>query len=101
VSVSVGVHTHALIQPARQRQEVLNRRLFSTVREKKRLTYDANFHLTGFERIHGGWYVVLPEENTFYQKRTHSILVLVPTRMVYLPKDIFRNLSPFAFHRKP
>ena len=65
VSVSVGVHTHALIQPARQRQEVLNRRLFSTVREKKRLTYDANFHLTGFERIHGGWYVVLPEENTF------------------------------------
>ena len=57
VSVSVGVHTHALIQPARQRQEVLNRRLFSTVREKKRLTYDANFHLTGFERIHGGWYI--------------------------------------------
>lgn len=39
-------------------QEVLNRRLFSTVREKKRLTYDANFHLTGFERIHGGWYLV-------------------------------------------
>jgi len=39
-------------------QEVLNRRLFSTVREKKRLTYDANFHLTGFERIRGGWYLV-------------------------------------------
>jgi len=39
-------------------QEVLNRRLFSTVREKKRLTYDANFHLTGFERIQGGWYLV-------------------------------------------
>jgi hypothetical protein len=28
------------------------------VREKKRLTYDANFHLTGFERIRGGWYLV-------------------------------------------
>ena len=38
--------------------EILNRRLFSTVREKKRLTYDANFHLTGFERIQGGWYLV-------------------------------------------
>jgi len=30
---------------------VLNRRLFSTVRERKRLTYDANFHLTSFERM--------------------------------------------------
>jgi len=38
--------------------EILNRRLFSSVREKKRLTYDANFHLTGFERIRGGWYLV-------------------------------------------
>lgn len=32
--------------------------LWSAVREKKRLTYDANFHLTGFERIRGGWYLV-------------------------------------------
>jgi len=39
-------------------QEVLNRRLFSTVRERKRLTYDANFHLTAFERIQGSWYLV-------------------------------------------
>ena len=49
------IHTQTLHSPARHVQEVLNRRLFSTVREKKRLTYDANFHLTGFERIHGGW----------------------------------------------
>ena len=28
------------------------------VRERKRLTYDANFHLTAFDRIHGGWYLV-------------------------------------------
>lgn len=39
-------------------QECLNRRLFSTVRERKRLTYDANFHLTSFETIQGGWYLV-------------------------------------------
>eukprot|EP00293_Proteomonas_sulcata_P011156 CAMPEP_0184289098 /NCGR_PEP_ID=MMETSP1049-20130417/1555_1 /TAXON_ID=77928 /ORGANISM="Proteomonas sulcata, Strain CCMP704" /LENGTH=788 /DNA_ID=CAMNT_0026595753 /DNA_START=1 /DNA_END=2369 /DNA_ORIENTATION=- len=39
-------------------QEVLNRRLFSTVRERKRLTYDANFHLTSFERLKGSWYLV-------------------------------------------
>ena len=39
-------------------QEVLNRRLFSTVRERKRLTYDANMHLTSFERMAGGWYLV-------------------------------------------
>ncbi|EKX47207.1 hypothetical protein GUITHDRAFT_159585 [Guillardia theta CCMP2712] len=39
-------------------QEVLNRRLFTVVRERERLTYDANFHLTGFERVKGGWYLV-------------------------------------------
>ena len=37
--------------------EIVNRRLFSTVREKKQLTYDANFHFTGFERIKGGYFL--------------------------------------------
>jgi len=38
--------------------EIINRRLFSTVRERKQLTYDANFSLTGFERLAGGWFLV-------------------------------------------
>lgn len=38
--------------------EIVNRRLFSTVRERKQLTYDANFSLTGFERLAGGWFLV-------------------------------------------
>jgi len=38
--------------------EILNRRLFSTVRERKQLTYDANFSFTGFERLKGGWFLV-------------------------------------------
>lgn len=38
--------------------EIVNRRLFSTVREGRQLTYDANFSLTGFERLSGGWFLV-------------------------------------------
>jgi len=38
--------------------EITNRRLFSTVRERKQLTYDANFSFTGFERLLGGWFLV-------------------------------------------
>lgn len=38
--------------------EIINRRLFSTVRERKQLTYDANFSLTGFERLKGSWFLV-------------------------------------------
>jgi len=38
--------------------EIINRRLFSTVRERKQLTYDANFSLTNFERLAGGWFLV-------------------------------------------
>uniref|UniRef100_A0A7S4HUK7 Peptidase M16 N-terminal domain-containing protein n=1 Tax=Odontella aurita TaxID=265563 RepID=A0A7S4HUK7_9STRA len=38
--------------------EIANRRLFSTVRERKQLTYDANFSFTGFERLKGGWFLV-------------------------------------------
>merc|ERR1712157_87541 len=38
--------------------EIVNRRLFSTVRERKQLTYDANFSLTGFERLMGGYFLV-------------------------------------------
>ena len=38
--------------------EIINRRLFSNVRERKQLTYDANFSFTGFERLLGGWFLV-------------------------------------------
>jgi predicted Zn-dependent peptidase len=38
--------------------EIVNRRLFSNVRERKQLTYDANFSFTGFERLMGGWFLV-------------------------------------------
>ena len=38
--------------------EIANRRLFSTVRERKQLTYDANFSFAGFERLLGGWFLV-------------------------------------------
>jgi len=38
--------------------EIANRRLFSTVRERKQLTYDANYSLTGFERLTGGYFLV-------------------------------------------
>ncbi|KAL3792094.1 hypothetical protein ACHAWO_004925 [Cyclotella atomus] len=38
--------------------EIANRRLFSTVRERKQLTYDANFSLTDFARMKGGWFLV-------------------------------------------
>jgi len=38
--------------------EIINRRLFSTVRERKQLTYDANFSLTTFERLKGGYFLV-------------------------------------------
>jgi predicted Zn-dependent peptidase len=38
--------------------EIVNRRLFSTVRERKQLTYDANFSFSNFERMLGGWFLV-------------------------------------------
>jgi predicted Zn-dependent peptidase len=38
--------------------EIINRRLFSNVREKKQLTYDANFSFSGFDRLFGGWFLV-------------------------------------------
>ena len=38
--------------------EIINRRLFSTVRERKQLTYDANFSFSAFERLLGGWFLV-------------------------------------------
>lgn len=39
-------------------QEVANRRLFSVVREERRLTYDASFQLRGNDAVKGGWYLV-------------------------------------------
>lgn len=39
-------------------QEVVNRRLFSVVREERRLTYDACFQLKCHEAMVGGWYLV-------------------------------------------
>eukprot|EP00934_Nitzschia_sp_Nitz4_P009180 Nitzschia sp. Nitz4//scaffold46_size129759//113169//116946//NITZ4_003524-RA/size129759-augustus-gene-0.27-mRNA-1//-1//CDS//3329552664//9170//frame0 len=38
--------------------EILNRRLFSNVRESKQLTYDANFSFGSHERLLGGWFLV-------------------------------------------
>mmetsp|Transcript_3358 Transcript_3358/g.7579 ORF Transcript_3358/g.7579 Transcript_3358/m.7579 type:complete len:291 (+) Transcript_3358:26-898(+) len=38
--------------------EIANRRLFSYVRERKQLTYDANFSFTGFERLLGGFFLI-------------------------------------------
>ena len=38
--------------------EIVNRRLFSTVRERRQLTYDANFSFTKFDRLVGGWFLV-------------------------------------------
>jgi len=38
--------------------EIVNRRLFSTVRERKQLTYDANYSASNFERLAGGWFLV-------------------------------------------
>ncbi|GMH58655.1 hypothetical protein TrRE_jg4220, partial [Triparma retinervis] len=37
--------------------EIVNRRLFSNVREKKQLTYDANFRFTGFDGVGGGYWL--------------------------------------------
>jgi len=48
--------------------EIANRRLFSYVRERKQLTYDANFSFTGFERLMGGFFLVTvtaSKENAF------------------------------------
>ena len=39
-------------------QEVANRRLFSVVREERRLTYDASFQFNGPETLQGSWYTV-------------------------------------------
>lgn len=44
-------------------QEVANRRLFSVVREERRLTYDASFQLHGHDAIRGGWYLVSVTSN--------------------------------------
>merc|ERR1719230_2149104 len=39
-------------------QEVANRRLFSVVREERRLPSDASFHFNGPETLQGSWYTV-------------------------------------------
>jgi hypothetical protein len=39
-------------------QEIMNRRLFSNIREKKQLTYDANFRWHPYDLYEGGWYSV-------------------------------------------
>jgi len=38
-------------------QEVLNRRLFSALRETERLTYDAKFNILGSDRLYGAYYL--------------------------------------------
>ncbi len=44
-------------------KEVVNRRLFSTVREQKGLTYDANFNITPLDRLQGSWYLMTVTAN--------------------------------------
>jgi len=38
-------------------RSVINRRLFASLRERERLTYDAKFNLAGYDRLLGGWYI--------------------------------------------
>lgn len=38
--------------------EVMNSRLFTTVRDSLGLTYDVSFELSNFERVAGGWYLL-------------------------------------------
>ena len=38
--------------------EVMNSRLFTTVRDSLGLTYDVSFELSNFERLVGGWYLL-------------------------------------------
>jgi len=42
---------------------IISRELFSTVRETKGLTYEANFNMTGFDRLWGGWFLVYVTAN--------------------------------------
>eukprot|EP00921_Rhytidocystis_pertsovi_P016052 GHVQ01025373.1.p1 GENE.GHVQ01025373.1~~GHVQ01025373.1.p1 ORF type:complete len:960 (+),score=158.95 GHVQ01025373.1:1846-4725(+) len=44
-------------------QDVLNRRMFGVLREEKQLTYDASFDLIGFERLHGGVFLLAVHAN--------------------------------------
>jgi hypothetical protein len=46
------VITHALLQ------EVVNSRLFTTVRDVLGLTYDVSFDVSGFDRLHAGWFLL-------------------------------------------
>jgi len=38
--------------------EVVNSRLFTTVRDALGLTYDVSFELSGFDRLHAGWFLL-------------------------------------------
>ncbi|CAN0041323.1 unnamed protein product, partial [Heterosigma akashiwo] len=60
-------------------REVVNRRLFSNVREQKRLTYDANFHLTAFENLAGSWYLVTVTANPVNAQRALQACKDTPT----------------------
>eukprot|EP00903_Cladosiphon_okamuranus_P006624 g6470.t1 len=60
-----GHRSHKLFAPVvlLMLKEALNRRLFSVVREQKRLTYDASIHLTNFDRLLGSWYLITVTAN--------------------------------------
>ena len=55
-----AVRSHPLFHVVTQAllQEVVNRRLFTTVRDVLGLTYDVNFDLSGFDRLHVGWFLL-------------------------------------------
>ena len=55
-----AVRAHPLFHVVTQAllQEVVNSRLFTTVRDVLGLTYDVNFDLSGFDRLHVGWFLL-------------------------------------------
>ena len=67
--------------------QVANRRLFSVVREERRLTYDASFQLHGHDSMQGGWYSVSVTSNP------SQVLFSALISLLYYPLPISLSLS--------
>ena len=72
------------------------------VRERKQLTYDANFRFSEHERIKGGWYLVSvtaspanAEKALDACRETLQALVLAESEI-----RVIGELLPFSYHRK-
>jgi len=63
--------------------EVINSRLFTTVRDMLGLTYDVSFQLSNFDRLEGGWYLlsVTSTPGKVHQAAAASLRVLRGFRM--------------------